>query len=126
MITDDESAVACARIARAFDSLLNAAMARLRLHYATRISGLLLLSPRDQAAAVAALMNERDAALEILRREFTERRREALRIARRQRRRRRYSVAIEPVRPDRPKRPARAGRVRQPVRVLPRMPHARP
>jgi hypothetical protein len=70
-------------------------MARLRLHYAMRISGILLTSSGDRSAAVAALIRERDAALDRLRQEMGESRRQALRAARRQSSRLR-SVEVEP------------------------------
>ena len=118
MDVSDESAVAYARIARAFDSLLNAAMARLRLHYAARISGLMLTRQGGQSAAVAALMAERDAALAQLRREMVESRRAAIHGARRQGRRKRYRVVVEPEWFDVPSRPTRTNRKRWPVRAM--------
>jgi hypothetical protein len=113
----DESAVTCARIARAFDSLLSASMARLRLHYAARISALVLAGRGEQTAAVAALASEHDAALEQLRHASHDRRREALRFARRRSRQKRMGVVFEPVQPERPCRPARSDRERRSSRA---------
>jgi len=110
----DERAVMRARIASAFDALLSAAMARLRLHYATRISALLLVKRGDPSAALATLMSEREAALAGLCREIMEDRRRALRAVRR--RRRRYRVNIGRLRAERPRRPERTGGLRRTVR----------
>jgi hypothetical protein len=95
---------------RAFDALLNAAVARLRLHYAARISGLLLVARPGRAEAVAALMNERDVALAELERSIRESRHRALIAARRVVRRRRYRIGVEPVEMRRPHRPETSGR----------------
>lgn len=97
----DETVVLRTRIMRAFDALLNAALARLRLHYAARISGLLLGGRLDRAAAVAALTNERDAALVELEHSIRESRRRALMAVRK----RRYRVRSEPVALEGPRRP---------------------
>jgi hypothetical protein len=80
----DEGAIAAARMARAFDALQSAAMGRLRLFYAARIGGLRLIARGDQGAAIAALINERDAALAQLVEAIGESRRVAVRAARRQ------------------------------------------
>lgn len=106
-IETDEVAVDRARVARAFDVLMNAAMARLRLHYAARIGGLLLLGRADQSAAVAALLNERDTALARLQNSIGESRKEAMRAARRTPRRKRYDRASSAPQPG-PRRPARS------------------
>ncbi len=105
-----------ARIALAFDNLLNAAMARLRLHYAARIAGLMLGARGGQHAAVTALLSERDAALEELGREIQETRRKALRAARRPRRRR-YRAAFERLQIEGRGRPTRPGGRRNPART---------
>jgi hypothetical protein len=108
-LVSDDAAVLRARIMRAFDALLNAALARLRLYYAARISGLLLMARSDRAAAVAALINERDAALAELERSIRESRRRALMAARRVVRQRRYHVRFEPVDFERARRPQPGG-----------------
>jgi hypothetical protein len=112
----DASAATRARIAQAFDDLLSAAMARLRLHYAARIAGLMVTGRGDQQAAVAALLSERDAALEELRREILESRRKALRAARRPRLRR-YRAAFERLQIESWRRPKRPGGRRGPART---------
>jgi hypothetical protein len=86
----DGVAVERARIARAFHGMLSAAMARLSLHYAARIAGLLLTARADSAAAVAALLAERHTALGQLRLAILEDRRAALRAIRRRERGSRY------------------------------------
>jgi hypothetical protein len=106
----DDVAILRARIGRAFDVLLNAAIVRLRLFYAARISGLLLVAQSDRGAAVAALMNERDAALAELERAILESRRRALMKARRGVRKRCYRIGFEPVASGDAHRPERGGR----------------
>ncbi len=113
----DAGAATRAPIAQAFDDLLSAAMARLRLHYAARIAGLMLGARGDQQAAVAALISERDAALEELRREILESRRKALRAARRPRRRR-YRAAFGRLQIEGRRRPTRPGGRRHPARTV--------
>jgi hypothetical protein len=103
----DDTAIAHARIVRAYESLLSAALAWLRLHYAARLSGLLLVARGDASAAVAALLSERDTALEQLRQAILDDRRAAMLAARRPRRARRAALpkAGCPSRPARPSRP---------------------
>jgi hypothetical protein len=110
LLPSDDTAILRARIARAFDALLNAALARLRLYYAARISGLMLVARSDRAAAVAALTNERDAALAELGRSIGESRRRAPIAARRMVRKRRYRIGLKSVDELRPYRPERGGR----------------
>jgi hypothetical protein len=86
----DGVAVERARVARAYHGLLSAAMARLSLHYAARIAGLLLAARADSGVAVAALMAERDTALDQLRRAILDDRRAALRAVQRRERVGRY------------------------------------
>jgi hypothetical protein len=66
-----------------------AAMAHLRLYYTARISGLMLVARGDPAAALSALVNERDAALSALRLSMS-----ARALTRQRKRKRRYRVAI--------------------------------
>jgi hypothetical protein len=88
MRSSDEAAIACARIARAFQSELSAAMASLHLHYAARISGLLLTKRGDLGTAIAALQQERDAAIARLQDTIRQRKANAMQAARRAMRRR--------------------------------------
>lgn len=94
----DEAALARASVIRAFDSLLRAGLSRLQLHYAARIVGLIITSPRERQAAIAALVNEREAALARLREEIAQSRARHLAGLRRRRRRRRYRIYPGPVR----------------------------
>jgi hypothetical protein len=80
----DEAGVAAARIARAFHVLLGAAMAGLRCYYASRLSGLRLRRGGDARAAIAALIQERNAAFAQLFAQHQESRRRATWTARRQ------------------------------------------
>lgn len=59
----DDQAIACARIMRAFDGILAAAMADLRLRYAVRFAAILAVRTGNPAAALEALTLERDAAM---------------------------------------------------------------
>jgi hypothetical protein len=90
----DESAVAAARVNAAFATVLNASMGRLRMLYAARIAALALVSPGDYAAALIALTQERDAAMNQLRAELLQSRRRAIAEARR--RGRRKPVPVRP------------------------------
>lgn len=89
----DMAAIARAQMLRALDGLLQSGMARLRLHYAARLAGVMVLSRRDRPAAIAALIGEREAALARLREEIAQSRTSHLARLRRSRRL-----------PDRPKR----------------------
>lgn len=99
---EDELAVTRARLMRGYDSLLRAKLSSLQLHYAARLAGLMVTSPRERQAAVAALIQERDAALARLRDEMAQSRTSQLAGLRRTRRRRRYRVRAGPSRPARP------------------------
>lgn len=113
--SSDEAAIACARLARAFQSELSAAMAALHSHYAARISGLLLTGCGDQSAAIAALQQERDVAVARLQDTARQRKANAMQAARRAIRRR-FRVATPrvlaeqggPLRPRRLRRTADA------------------
>jgi hypothetical protein len=118
MAIGDDSAIVCARIMRAFDSLLGAAMARLRLHYAARIGALWLVARVDQSAAMAALTNERDTALNQLRQTILADRRAALQAARRRARQKRYRVGSSPAKPGACLGPARPGGRHPPDRAM--------
>jgi hypothetical protein len=79
----DTVALECARVSRAFASILSAAMASLLLHYAARLAAASVTkSPGDRAAAVAALEHEREAALASLRISIRQQRKEAIEGAR--------------------------------------------
>ncbi|WP_157223478.1 hypothetical protein [Rhodovulum sp. PH10] len=61
-------AVECTHIAAAFEAMLGAALAQLMLQFAARLAAVELDMPRElQVSALAALRQERDAALAILR-----------------------------------------------------------
>ncbi|NEV79022.1 hypothetical protein DYI24_18460 [Rhodopseudomonas sp. BR0C11] len=92
---DDEAAVMRARIMAAFASLLDIAIARLLLHYAARMAGLLTFGKSERLAAMAALQQERDEAVQRLRQSILEERRRALRSVRDRARR---SLLARPVR----------------------------
>jgi hypothetical protein len=79
-----------AYIARAFDSVLRATIARLRLHYGMRLAAVDVLSGPTRAAAIAALLREQDVALACAIAEIVGNRRETMRRARQKRQRRRY------------------------------------
>jgi hypothetical protein len=80
----DSIALECARVSRAFASILSAAMAGLLLHYAVRLAAAYAtMKPRDVAAAVAALEHEREAALAALRNSIRQQRKDAMERARR-------------------------------------------
>jgi len=91
--------------------MLAAAIAQLLLHYACRMGALALcLKHPGQAAALAALRHERDAAVAALRVSIRVQRRKAMAAAR-ARRRQRYRAAAHIIRPPlRPSAPQAAGR----------------
>lgn len=111
MRSSDEAAIACARIARAFQTELSAAMASLHLHYAARISGLRLTKRGDLGAAIAALHRERDAAIARLQDTIRQRKANAMQAARRALRRR-FRVAAPNALAEQGLRPLRPGRLR--------------
>jgi hypothetical protein len=88
----DERAIARARIAQAYHSLTSAALGRLRMLYAARIGSLLLAARDDPSAALAALQQERDTAMDQLRQELEREKDQAMRAVRTRRRRRRSRV----------------------------------
>ena len=101
MTMTDEHAVARARIAQAYHSLMSAALGRLRMLYAARIVGLLLATRGDPSAALAALQQERDATLSRVRHELECEKDRAMRAVPIRRRRRRFRVpAFLPMRPS--------------------------
>jgi hypothetical protein len=67
---------------------MQAALGHLRLHYAARLAGLLLCRRTDQSAAIAALEQERDTALDALASRLHRAKEQALRDVRQAARRR--------------------------------------
>lgn len=103
---DDAIAVECARIAVAFECLLSAALAQLVMHYGSRLCAINLCARPGNTAALAALRQERDAALAALRATIGAQKRQALATARAKRwRRRRYRPARHNSQPNPPFRP---------------------
>jgi hypothetical protein len=91
----DIIAVECARIARAFEVILAAATTSLLLHYAARLAAAAAAkSPVERAAAIAALEQERDAAVAVLRATIRQQRREAIERARAALARPRFRIAF--------------------------------
>jgi hypothetical protein len=88
----DERAIARARIAQAHHSLASAALGQLRMLYAARIGSLLLAARGDPSAALVALQQERDTALDQLRQELGCEKNQAMLAVRTRRRRRRFRV----------------------------------
>jgi hypothetical protein len=77
------AAVECARVSRAFASILSVATASLLLHYAARLAAASATkNPGERAAAIAALEREREAALAALRASIRQQRKEAMDRAR--------------------------------------------
>jgi hypothetical protein len=111
----DGRAVAWARIGLAFESLLSAAMAQLYLHYAARIGALTVCRRGDQAAAIAALRQEREAALARLQSDMTQEKETAMRTARETMKGRHYHAGSLPVMEPRRKvcRPVRPDRLKR-------------
>jgi hypothetical protein len=107
----DDVAVECARIAAAYYAMLSASLAQLLMHYGSRIAALALCRRGDQTGALAALRQERDAALATLRTAIRAQQRHALARAR-AKRRRRYRVSVGVLRPVSPSRPQRLIRKR--------------
>jgi hypothetical protein len=104
----------CARVSRAFESILSAATANLLLHYTARLAAAMATkSPGERAAAIAALEHERDAALAGLRASIREQRKEAIERARKALTLDRFQVSF---RTDRQKPLARPPRRLRPVR----------
>jgi hypothetical protein len=110
----DGAAAQYAQVSHAFDIKLNAALARLRLHYAVRLAGLRLTARRDAGAAIDALLQEQESALASMREAILLERRQALRAIRRQHRPHRFRARLETfhIEPTRPRRtdPARSFR----------------
>lgn len=93
--TGDTVALECARVSRAFASILSAAMASLLLHYAVRLAAAYAaMKPRDVAAAVAALEHEREAALASLRISIRQQWKEAIERARKALRHDRFRISL--------------------------------
>ena len=104
----------CARIARAFAGVMNAAIAQLLQHYGVRLAALALCRRGDTVASLTALRAERDAAIARMRSVIRLERRAALAEARRRARLRRLFTsragASHPSPPHpKPSRPARTG-----------------
>jgi hypothetical protein len=79
----DAVAMECARVSRAFESILSAAMASLVLYYTARLAAASATkSPGERAAAIAALEQEREAALSALRASVHQQRKQAIDRAR--------------------------------------------
>ena len=104
---------------RGFDSQVNAAMARLRLHFAMRIAALKVTARHDMAVAIVALLREQEAALAATREAIVFERRQALRAIRGRRRLKRFHVALVTLRfePKRPRRTDLPRPVRQSLRA---------
>jgi hypothetical protein len=117
--------IECARLFRAFAVMLGAATASLLLHYAARLAAVSATkAPGERAAAIAALEQERDAAVAALQASIRQQRKEAIDRARSALDRPRFRIAypadrrsppvrsheqVSPVR--RPLRPRRSRRV---------------
>jgi hypothetical protein len=125
----DAVALECARISRAFASILSAATASLLLHFAARIAAAAATkSPGERAAAIAALEREREAALAALRASIRQQRKEAMIQARKSltghRFRLRFPVGrgrpfAQPREQPPPAPPSRCRRLRQPPMPTP-------
>jgi hypothetical protein len=91
----DAVATECARVSRAFESMLGAATANLLLHYAARLAAASATkSPSERAAAIAALEQERAAALAALRASIRQQRKEAIERARKAPTHDRFRVSV--------------------------------
>jgi hypothetical protein len=109
MTESDETAVACARVARAFHGLISAALGQLRIFYEARIASVLLAARGDPSAAIAMLQQERDAALERMRHALEQEKERAVRAVRARRRKWRFrGTAFSPTRGLYPGLPYRA------------------
>jgi hypothetical protein len=81
--TRDVFGIECARLSRAFEAMLSAAMANLLLHYGARLAAAsVTIGPGGRVAAIAALEQERNAALAALRAYIRQERKEAIERAR--------------------------------------------
>lgn len=91
----DIVAVECARIVRAFEGILASATTSLLLHYVARLAAAAATKgPGERAAAIAALEQERDAAVAALQASIHQQRREAIARARRALARPRFRIAL--------------------------------
>jgi hypothetical protein len=79
----DAIGIECARLSRAFAVILGAATASLLLHYAVHLAAAAATkAPGERTAAIAALEQERDAAVAALQVSIRQQRREAIERAR--------------------------------------------
>ncbi|MEA2951910.1 MAG: hypothetical protein QOJ96_1430 [Alphaproteobacteria bacterium] len=91
----DTVALECARVSRAFASILSAAMASLLLHYAVRLAAAYAtMRSGDRVAAVVALEQEREAALASLRISIRRQRKDAIERARKALRHDRFRISL--------------------------------
>jgi hypothetical protein len=91
----DGVGIECARLSRAFAVILGAATASLLLHYAARLAAAAATKgPGERAAAIAALEQERDAAVAALQASIRQQRREAIERARAALARPRFRIAF--------------------------------
>jgi hypothetical protein len=110
----DAIGIECARLSRAFAVILGAATAGLVLHYAARLAAVSATKqPSERVAAIAALEQERDAAVAALRVSIRQQRREAIERARAALARPRFHIALPA---DRQSPPARSREQVMPVR----------
>jgi hypothetical protein len=83
LVGGDAVGIERARLSRAFAVILGAATASLLLHYAARLAAAAATKgPGTRAAAIAALEQERDTALAVLRASIRQQRKEAIERAR--------------------------------------------
>jgi hypothetical protein len=94
----DEIGVECARLSRAFADILSAALSGILIHYAVRLAAVAITNRECRVAAIAALRQERDAAIDRLRMHVQQQRREALTRALSRRRRGRFRLSASRVR----------------------------
>jgi hypothetical protein len=113
----DVIGIECARLWRAFAVILDAATANLLLHYAARLAAASATShPSGRAAAIAALEQERNAALAALQACIRQQRKDAIDRARRLQVRARFHAVFSAERPSRIDVPQlRAPSVRRPL-----------
>jgi hypothetical protein len=91
----DAIGIECARLSRAFAVILGAATASLLLHYAVRLAAASATKgPGERAAAIAALEQEREAAVTALQASIRQQRREPIERARAALARPRFRVAF--------------------------------
>jgi hypothetical protein len=112
----DAIGIECARLSRAFAVILGAATASLLLHYAVRFAAASATKgPGGRAAAIAALEQERDAAIAALQASIRQQRREAIERARTALARPRFRI-VYPA--DRQSPPVRSREQVMPVSVI--------